>query len=184
MSLTLHNATGHLAHFELRLGELYLTQRLTLEPDRRLPVELLPFFEISASTLVDEERYHSTSTRFESACTSLTAQLRQGEAPGEYHFELVQRPGHDFDTLSLEKTCNTPVIFQIGRARLPHQTVVLEKSLQAARIHIGHSITVGAIVNGITTPTVDADATLHNVTVTLINETPEQEPGFYQFIVS
>lgn len=183
MSLTLHNATGYLAYFDLGFGDLLVFRRQPLHPDQRITLNLHGPYEISAVTTLDGQHYYSGSARFMQPCTTFTAQLRQGEVPGEYHFELVQGHGYEFDTLSLEKTCLSPVIFSIGRAQLPQQTVVLEKSFDVGRLHIGQHVNISVVVNGVTVPGIAVEADHAERTVTLVNENPEQEPGFFQLVL-
>lgn len=185
MSITLRNTTGYIAQFVVFQGDRLVSRLVGLTPGAQVVVPLQTRFEVVASTLLEGNRYTAAPVFVDSSAPNapaLLAQLRQDTAQASFKFEVVESLSPDAARMSFQKTCPNPVTFTLSRDGHLLQHVVVSTSFQGASLLVSGSLSVHAVINGITTDT--AMTNNPEAVITAVEDNSVNEAGFFALAVS
>ena len=109
-------------------------------------------FEVVASTILNGNTLTSSPIAVRGSMGFL-ARVQQIAAQGTYEFDLQQLPAKAANALTFEKTCIGPATFTISKEGMPMQSVVVMNSFESQSLELSDTYSVYAVVNGITTET-------------------------------
>lgn len=152
--LTFMNKTIYIAQFIVYKGERVIARLPGIAPGAKLEVPTTDDFTVTASTQLDGCTY--TSAAFNVAGPmSFLAQVKQNKAQGTYEFQMIASPSSSHDQMEFQNTCINPVTFLLSRNGLPLQSVIASNSFSKETLAIGNTYKVYAVINGITTDTLE-----------------------------
>lgn len=129
-------------------------------------------YDVTASTVLDGNTYTTAPIAFEGA-SGFLAQILQDASQDSYEFKLVQTPSTAPDQLQFQKTCISPVTFNLSRNGKLLQSIVVSNSFEMKTLERGDTFNVFAVINGVTTATLvtsDQEATIRAVDENLQGE--------------
>lgn len=153
-NMTLINNTKHIAQFSVWKGQQVIERLPGVDPGGQVEVPTESHYTVRARVTVDGNTYTTAPQDVESGARFL-AQIKQSAQEGTYDFEMVQRPGSASDELQFEKTTLQTVDFIIAKDGKPLQTIAVRDASEIVSLHIGNSFRIEAVVNGVTTRTVE-----------------------------
>jgi len=181
MSFTLVNSTAYVAQFVLKRGDLIVTRLAGIAPGGRVIVPVENQYQVTASTVIDDNTYITAPTSFSGAAAFL-AEVLQLASQGTYEFTMVQSPSTAPDQLQFQKTCISPVTFSVSRDGKPLQEVVVQNSFEMVSLNIGDTYNVYAVINGVTTDTLATSN--QNATISAVADDSSLESGYFTLVIS
>lgn len=179
--LTFMNTTDYIAQFVVCKGERVIARLPGIAPGAKLEVPSTDEFTVTASTQLDGCTY--TSAAFTVAGPmSFLAQVKQNKAQGTYDFEMIASPSCSHDQMEFQSTCRNPVTFQLGRNGVPLQSVIVSNAFIMKTLAIGNTYKVYAVINGITTDTLEIGNP--NAAVTATVDDTFLEGGYFTLSVA
>ena len=174
-ALTFQNQTPYIAQYLVYKGEQVVARLPGVAPGATLRVPSNDSYQITASTQLAGNEYTSAPVSV-SGAANLLAQVRQNSVQGSYEFDVVESPSNVADTLVFEKTSLNPVTFSIQKDGVTLQNVVVSDSFSSRSLAIGSTYTIYAVINGVTTSTLQT--TNPNAVITAVTDTSRLEAGY------
>jgi len=180
-ALTFQNQTSYIAQFAIARGEQIIGRLPGIAPGAQLQMPLNDTYEVSASTILAGDTYTTAPVAI-TGPMSFLAQVKQNAEQGAYDFEMLVSDSPSADKLIFQKTTIGPVTFTISKYGQPLQNVVVENSFLQKTITVGNVYFAYAVIDGITTDTVQT--TDPNAIITAITEKSTLEPGYFKLTVN
>lgn len=152
--ITILNQTNHGAQFFIRKGAQVIARLPSIAPGGTAVISTDDHFEVVATTMLDGNTYTSPPMVVQGSMSFL-ARILQIAAQGTYDFNVQQSPSTAANTLTFEKSCTGPVTFTISKNGMAMQNVVVSNSFEMQTLDVGDTYYAYAVVNGITTQTVE-----------------------------
>jgi hypothetical protein len=180
-ALTFRNQTLYIAQFVAKQGELIMARLPGVEPQAELHVQADDEYSVVATTMI-EGNTCSTAPATVTGPVQLLAQVTQNAAEGTYEFEMLTEPSPQADQIMFQKTTIGPVTFTLFKNGAAVQSVVVQDSFKTESLTINGSYSAYAVINGITTETVQT--TNPNAVITAVVDNSEFEPGYFSLTVA
>jgi len=179
--LTFLNKTGYVAQFVVNKGEQVVARLPGIATEAKLEVPSTDNYTVTATTQLQGNTYTSAPADV-TGPMSFTAQVKQNLAQGTYDFEMVVGPSSSQSQMEFQKTSISPVTFNISKNGVPLQSVTVPNSFLKKTLTIGSSYTFYAVVDGVTTESVETSNL--NATVTAVTDDTYLEGGYFTLVVS
>jgi hypothetical protein len=180
-ALTFKNQTSYIAQFVAARGEQIIARLPGIAPEAQLLVPLEDTYEVAAATIIDGNTY-TTAPVAVTGPMSFLAQVKQNAQQGTYDFEVKVGNSPSADQFIFQKTTIGPVTFTLSKNGVPLQNVVVEDSFRTETLTVGNVYVVYAVINGITTDTVQTSNP--NAIITAVSEDTSLEAGYFTLIVN
>lgn len=180
-ALNFRNQTPYVAQFVVKKGQLVMARLPGVEPQAELHMPSDDVYSVVATTLIDGNTY-STAPVTATGPMEFLAQIKQNVKQGIYEFQMLMEPSSRADQMMFEKTTVGPVTFTILKNGTPVQSVVVSNSFMPEALTINDSYSVYAVINGITTETVQT--TNPNAAITAVVDNTEIEAGYFMLTVA
>jgi len=180
-SLRFLNDTSYIAQFVVTKGDLMLARLPGIAPGAQIQVPCEDIYEVSAQVVVDGNTFTSAPASV-TGPTSFLAQVKQNRAQGTYEFEMKVVDSSAADQMLFQKTTIAPVTFTISRNGKPLQNVVVQDSFLAKTLRINSIYSVYAVINGVTTDTLQTNNP--NAVITAISDNSDLEAGYFTLSVA
>ncbi len=163
-TLTLRNQTKFLAQCVIMKDDQLFVRIPALETGSTITIPNDNVMTVIATAVIDGNTHTSAP---QSVCRSMgfVAQVPTIHSQGNYGFEIQQIRNDVPNTLTFQKTCPSAVTFSISKNGAPLQNVVLEQDFQVQSLDISDTFAVHAVVNGVTTATVQFTRSQATITV-------------------
>jgi hypothetical protein len=176
MSITLLNETPYVAQFTVLKGQQVIERLPGIPSGARIVVPTDSVYTVNATTIIDGNTYITPSMDVTSG-TRFLAQIKQSQnQSGTYAFELVELPSTNASQLQFEKTVLPAVTFSIYKNGRLNQTVTVGTNTNLSVLNIGDIFYIHAVINGVTTQTVEASNA--PATVAAINADSDLDNGY------
>ncbi|QSQ25767.1 hypothetical protein JY651_12885 [Pyxidicoccus parkwayensis] len=152
VGFTLLNTTDSSAEFRIIQGSNQVA-RVGIAPGGSAKVPMGNAYTVQASTVMDHIELTTAPVSFKANAAHLLALMKMTQ-PGLYDFQLVQLGARQQQAIILENTWREPVTFTISRNGSPYQVVTVVDEHNTASVTTVQQWECYAIVNGITTETV------------------------------
>jgi hypothetical protein len=176
VSITLKNATKSIAQYVVKKGDQVVARLPGIEPGSSITVPTTAVYQITASTILNNNTYKSTPIDVTGSAGFL-AQVLQVPDQGTFTFDVQESPIAVAGKLVFQKTSINPVTFTISKDGKALQNVVVNDSYTAVTLNIGDTYYIYAVVNGVTSSTISTGNP--NATVTAIEDTSDLEEGYF-----
>jgi hypothetical protein len=180
-TLTFHNTTQYIAQFVVYKGEQVVARLPGLTPNAQLQVPSDDTYEVTASTILEGNTYTSAPATVSGAMGFL-AQVKQNVQQGSYDFEMLVEPSSTADHMEFQKTTLSPVTFAISKNGVHLQSVVVQDSFLMKTLQISDTYSIYAVINGVTTETVQT--TNPNAVITAHVDNSDLESGYFTLSVA
>jgi hypothetical protein len=180
-ALTFRNETSYVAQFVAKKGQLIMARLPGVAPQAELQMPSDEVYSVVATTIIDGNTY-STAPATVAGPVECLAQVKQNAQQGTYDFQMLIEPSPRADQMRFQKTTIGPVTFTISRNGTPVQTVVVSNSFMVEELTINDSYSVYAVINGITTETVQT--TDPNAVITAVVDDTVLEGGYFTLTVA
>lgn len=180
-NMTLGNNTASVAQYVVLKGEQVIARLPGIKPGAQLLVPTNDIYQITATAVIGGNTYISAPLDV-TGPTNFLAQVVQVQSQGTYEFNVVELPSSDPNQLQFQKTCISPVTFTITKDGTPLQSIVVNNSFEMRAMEIGDRYSIYAVINGVTTSTVDT--TNPSATVVANTDTSTLESGYYTLDIS
>ena len=174
--LTFLNNTAYIAQFVVNKGDQIVARLPGIAPGASMQVPTDDTYTVTASTILDGNTYIS-SPKVVSGAACFVARVLQSSVQGTYDFEMLVEASVAADEMVFQKTTIGPVTFNISKNGVYLQSVVVPDSFRAVSLQIGDVFSMYAVVNGVTTSTVQT--TNPDATVTALLDTSDLESGYF-----
>ena len=154
--LTLQNDTWFPAVFVVKKGEMTIARTPAVVYGAALRIPTGQAYTAVAATVIEGNTYTSAPIAFSGAAGFL-ARVVQRASQDTYEFEMVELPARSTDLLEFQNTTRAPVTFTLSRQGLRLQTVVVNDAFKNVSVSLAGSYSIYAIVNGVTTGTIQTD---------------------------
>lgn len=180
-ALTFRNQTLYVAQFVARKGQLIMARLPGVAPQAELLMPSDDVYSVVATTIIDGNTY-STAPVAVAGPVECLAQVKQNAQQGAYEFQMLIEPSPRADQMRFQKTTIGPVTFTISKNGIPVQSVVVSNSFMVEELTINDSYSVYAVINGITTETVQT--TDPNAVITAVVDDTVLEGGYFTLTVA
>jgi hypothetical protein len=150
-AITLTNETQENAEFRFFQGTNRIA-RLGVHPGGTASIPTGTQYTAQAFTTMGDFALASNSVSFTNRSIVLLAQVLAEN--GYYDFQLLERPGVQPNEITLENTWRLPVQFKVTLPNGPFEMITVVDEHNAGGISTAQTWSIYAIVNGITTGTV------------------------------
>ena len=174
--LTFLNTTGYIAQFVVNKGDQVVARLPGIKSNASMNVPTDDTYTVTASTILDGNTYTSAPSVV-SGAACFVARVLQSNVQGTYDFELLQEASTSADEMVFQKTTIGPVTFNISKDGVYLQSVVVPDSFRSVSLAIGNTYSMYAVINGVTTDTVQT--TNPNATITALLDTSDLESGYF-----
>jgi hypothetical protein len=180
-ALIFHNQTLYIAQFIAKQGQLVMARLPGVAPQAELRLPSDDDYTVAATTIIEGNTY-STAPASVTGPMQFLAQIKQNVTQGTYDFEMLVEPSPQADQMIFEKTTIGPVTFTISKNGAPVQSVVVPDSFRTESLTVAGSYSVYAVINGITTDTVQT--TNPNAVITAVVDNTAPETGYFMLTVA
>lgn len=180
-ALTFRNQTLYIAQFVAKHGQLIMARLPGIEPQGELRMPSDDAYSVIATTIIDGNTY-STAPVVVAGPMEFLAQVKQNAQQGTYEFQMLTEPSPRADQMRFQKTTIGPVTFTISKNGIPLQSVVVQNSFMVETLTINDSYSVYAVINGITTETVQTANP--NAVITAVVDDSALEGGYFTLTVA
>jgi hypothetical protein len=180
-ALTFRNQTSYIAQFVVKKGQLIMARLPGVTPQAELLMPSDDIYSVIATTIIDGNTY-STAPATVTGPMEFLAQVKQNVQQGTYEFQMLIEPSPRADQMRFQKTTVGPVTFTISKNGTAVQSVVVSNSFMVEALTINDSYSVYAVINGITTETVQT--TNPNAVITAVVDDTVLEGGYFTLTVA
>jgi hypothetical protein len=180
-TLTFHNTTPYIAQFIVHKGEQVIARLPGLAPNAQLQVPSDDTYQMTAITILEGNTYTSAPATV-SGPMGFLAQVKQNAQQGTYDFEMQVEPSSVPDQMEFQKTTIGPVTFSISKNGVHLQSIVVQDSFLVKTLQTGNTYSIYAVINGVTTESVQT--TNPNAVITAELDNTDLEMGYFALIVS
>jgi hypothetical protein len=172
--LTLLNRTSFAAQYVVLKGEQLIARIPEIAPDAKLSIPSDVTYAVIATADIAGNT-HTSAPHIVRQNTGFLAQVLQVACQGSYQFDVQEIANTTPNTLTFQKTCQSPVTFTITKDGVPLQNIVVNDNFQNRALEMGDTFHVYAVINGVTTAT--TTFTDPSATITAISDTSAPESG-------
>lgn len=174
--LTFLNTTPYIAQFVVTKGQQVVARLPGVAPGAQLQVPADDMYQVTASTILEGNTYTSAPVTVTGA-TGFVAQVNQNHAQGTYDFEMKVEASTAADQMVFQKTTIGPVTFTMSKNGVALQSIVVQESFIVKTLQISTVYSVYAVINGVTTDTVQTGNP--NAVITAEFDNTDQESGYF-----
>lgn len=176
------NATPYIAQFVVHKGDLVIARLPGIAPDATLVVpDDNDVREVVASTIIEGNTY-TTAPANVSGATAFLAEVKQNRVQGTYDFNMKVEDSSAADRMEFRKTTIGPVTFVLSKNNVHLQNVAVVDSFVVKTLAIDSTYSIYAVINGVTTDTVQT--TKPNAVVKAEVDESDLEAGYFTLSVA
>jgi hypothetical protein len=181
-ALTFLNATPYIAQFMVYKGDLVIARLPGITPNATLELpDGNDVYEVVANTIIEGNTY-TTAPVYVSGATAFLAEVKQNLPQGTYDFDMKVEDSSAADRMEFQKTTIGPVTFVLSKNNVHLQNVVVTDSFMVKTLAIDSTYSICAVINGVTTDTVQTSNP--NAVVKAEVDESDLEAGYFTLSVA